>query len=245
MDDVQIGRIVRARRRRLGWRQVDVARRVGCHQTTISKLERGHLASLSFGLIRRIGTALEIRVELLASWRGGELDRLLDERHAHVVDAVVAHLAAAGWTAMPEVTYSEYGERGSIDVLAVHDPTRSAAVFEIKVDLTSVEGTLRKHAEKTRLAPGIVLRECGWRPRSVARILVVPENQTARRVVAAHEATFRSAYPADSRAIRRWLRDYAGGAISGIWFLSVKHPRLGSRGCGGPSRVRTPRRPPP
>jgi transcriptional regulator with XRE-family HTH domain len=244
MEDVQIGRIVRARRRRLGWRQVDLALRVGCHQTTISRLERGHLASLSYRLIRRIAAALEIRVELMASWRGGELDRLLDERHAEVVDAVVAHVVGAGWSAMPEVTYSEYGERGSIDILAVHGATRSAAVFEIKVDLSSVEGTLRKHAEKTRLAPGIVFRECGWRPRSIARILVVPENQTARRVLAAHQATFRSAYPADSRTIRRWLRDRNGGAISGIWFLSVKHRRLGSRGRGGPSRVRAPGRSP-
>jgi transcriptional regulator with XRE-family HTH domain len=59
MDDQRIGRIVRALRRRLGWRQIDLAIRAACSQATISLVERGHLAGVSLPVLRRILTALD------------------------------------------------------------------------------------------------------------------------------------------------------------------------------------------
>ncbi|HVH18470.1 MAG TPA: helix-hairpin-helix domain-containing protein, partial [Myxococcota bacterium] len=43
-------------------------------------------------------------------------DRLLDERHAAMVEAVMRRLVALGWKVRAEVTFSSFGERGSIDV---------------------------------------------------------------------------------------------------------------------------------
>jgi transcriptional regulator with XRE-family HTH domain len=237
MDDVRLGRIARALRRRRGWRQADLAERVGCHQTTVSRFERGHAGTLSFRLIRRLFQALDASFEGTIRWRGGEIERLLDQHHAGVVEQVAALLVGLGWTVLPEVTYSEYGERGSIDLLTVREAERSAAIFEVKVELTAVEGTLRKHAEKTRLAPGIVEAACGWRPTSVARILVIAEGNTARRTIERHRTTFRAVYPASSRAVRGWLGQPTG-SIAGIWFLSPKHRGSGSRARGGAVRVR-------
>ena len=50
-------------------------------------------------------------------WHGEELDRLLDEAHARLVDEVVRRSTVLGWVVAVEVSFSRYGERGSIDVL--------------------------------------------------------------------------------------------------------------------------------
>jgi transcriptional regulator with XRE-family HTH domain len=238
VDDVRIGQIARALRRRKRWRQSDLAGRVDCHQTTISRLERGHLATLSVELIRRIFVALEARFEGVVSWRGADVERLLDDRHAEIVDGLAAFLATPGWLVIADETYSEYGERGSIDLLAVPEARSAAAVFEIKVDLSSIEATIRKHGEKARLAPTIVARRWGWRPGNVGRILVVAGSRTSRRVVQHHEATFRSAYPSTSATVRRWLST-PHGSVAGIWFWPDKAPGAGSKRRVGPRRVKS------
>ena len=74
-------------------------------------------------------------------------------------------LGRHGWTVIVEGSYSEYGERGSIDILAVLPDARVGVVIEVKTDLTSVEATIRKHGQKARLAPSIVARRWGWRRR--------------------------------------------------------------------------------
>ena len=64
-----------------------------------------------------------------------------------------ALLEAEGWLTAAEVTYSGYGERGSIDLLAFHPATRTLLVVEVKTEIASVEETLRRHDAKVRLAP--------------------------------------------------------------------------------------------
>jgi transcriptional regulator with XRE-family HTH domain len=240
VDDVRVGRVARALRRRRGWRQIDLAARVGCHQTTISRLERGHWRALSFERVRRIFGEMDAGLEALVRWRAGEVDRLLDERHAVIIEAV-ARRTSGGWQVHPEVTYNEYGERGSIDLLNLREVEKAACIFEVKGDVSSVEATIRKHGEKARLASGIIKRRWGWRPRAIARILVIEDTMTARRAVARHSATFRAAYPATSREVTAWLRQ-PDGSLAGIWFLSVKHPRADSGAGGGSRRVRARRR---
>ncbi len=54
------------------------------------------------------------------------LDRLIDADHAPVVDAGISTLLAHGWTrADTEVTFNEWGERGSIDFFAAHEADAS------------------------------------------------------------------------------------------------------------------------
>src|SRR6185437_9134248 len=95
-------------------------------------------------------------------WRGGLLDRVLDERHASLVERVVALLVALGWRAEPEVSYAEFGETGSIDVLAVREDLGVALVIEVKSEITAIESTNRRFDAKIRLAPRIVARRFGF-----------------------------------------------------------------------------------
>jgi transcriptional regulator with XRE-family HTH domain len=136
MDDVRLGAAFRAVRRRHGWRQQDVARRAGVSQPTVSRIERGLAWSMALRELRAVASALEIRLELAASWRGGELPRIVNERHNALGESLMRRFATdPAWIATPEVSFSYWGERGIIDILAWHAQTRSLLVVEIKSEL--------------------------------------------------------------------------------------------------------------
>lgn len=223
--DTRIGARFRALRHRLGWRQVDLAHRARLSRSVVSFIERGRLERVSLANIRAVAQELDAEFYVQLRWRGGDLDRLTDEGHARLVGRVAELLRAAGWIARIEVSYSIYGERGSIDLLGWHEVTRSILVIEVKTDVVSVEETLRKHDEKVRLAGRIVGEQFGWRPQAVGRLLVLPGLATPRRRVERHAAVLRVAYPARGAAVRAWLRN-PGGPMSGILFLQPTGARL-------------------
>ena len=174
MEDIRVGLTVRALRRRQGLRQSDLARAAEVAQSTVSRLERGHLDQLAMATVRNIFTALDATVELAPRWRGGEVDRLLDARHAAIGTAAASVLEGLGWVTVPEVTYSVYGERGSIDLVALREAESIAVMLEVKTSINSVEELLRKTDAKARLLPGLVFDRFGWRPASVVRIWSSP-----------------------------------------------------------------------
>jgi transcriptional regulator with XRE-family HTH domain len=221
MDDVRQGRICRALRLRLGLTQTQLGSRCGLSQQGISLVERGHGARLSAVALRRVFAALDARWEPTISWRGGDLERLLDVRHAALSGAFVSRLRALGWSVEVEVTYSSFGERGSIDILAWTPVERIALVVEIKSELVSIEATLRKLDEKVRLTIETVAEvRFGTRPRSVGRLLVLPASTTERRRVAGAAAVLDAALPQRSDAVRTWLRT-PSGSIRGLLFVPV------------------------
>ena len=118
MDDVRVGRILRALRRRRGWTQKELGRSAKVSQQAISLIERGHGGRLSVETMRRVFGALDARWEPTVSWRGGDLDRLIDAEHARLVGEISRRLADTGWEVAVEVTYSDFGDRGPVDVLA-------------------------------------------------------------------------------------------------------------------------------
>jgi transcriptional regulator with XRE-family HTH domain len=219
MDDVRIGRILRQLRGRKGWRQRDVADASGLSQSTISLIERGHLDRLSIRALRAVFAAVDARLEGVVTWRGGLVDRLLDERHARLVSAFAAELTRLGWDVHVEVTFAEFAERGSMDILALRRSDGIALVIEIKSVLMAIDDTIRRLDVKTRLAAKIVVDRFGWRPSIVARLLVIEDSATARRRVAANEGVFRAAFPDRGRVVRQWLRRPLG-PLRGLRFFS-------------------------
>lgn len=241
MDPGRIGATLRALRRRRGLSQRRLGDMAGLSQSTVSRVERGHLGSLSVDALARIFAVLDARIRIEIDWRGGGADRLLDQRHADLLAALANEFVKGGWETLPEVTYAHFGERGSIDLLGVHAATRSVAVAEVKSQLNSLEETLRRHDVKVRLAPRIVRDRLGWSPRHVGRILILPEDRTARRRVAAQSTILDAALPARGHAIRAWLR-HPVGPLAGIWFRPSTHPgterRRPDRQTSGHGRVR-------
>src|SRR3954452_4350228 len=125
MDLRRFSRSVRALRMRRGWRQEDLARESKLSRSVVGRVERGERAGLQLDALVAVAEALGATVDLTIRWQGEGLDRLLDEGHATLVDAVVAWLRAWGWEVAVEVSFARGRERGSIDVLAFH-PARRA-----------------------------------------------------------------------------------------------------------------------
>jgi transcriptional regulator with XRE-family HTH domain len=241
MDDIRIGRILRALRRRKGWTQRQLGARVGLSQQAISLIERGHGGRLAGDTIRRVFAAVDARWEGTVTWRGGDLDRLVDADHAGLVAAIVRRLRADGWEVAIEVTYSEFGERGSIDVLGGRADVRAIVVVEVKADFTVVEATLRKLDEKVRLVRRTLGRRTfGWQADVVGRLLVLPATDTAWRRVRAAGAVLEVALPARGAAVRRWLRSPVG-ECDGVLVVADTHRGGDTCRRGGRKRVKPPR----
>jgi transcriptional regulator with XRE-family HTH domain len=211
MDDMRIGAAFRAVRLRRHWRQSDVAERAGVSQSLVSLVERGHLDKISLATLRGIGRVLDVNVGVYARWRGGELDRMLSVRHSLLAESVATMLVGLpDWSIAPEVSFSIYGERGIIDILAFHAPTGCLLVIELKtaiIDVNELVGTLDR---KARLAPEIA-RQRGWDARHVSRWVIVARDKTNLRRIEAHRSVLRAAFPDDGRLMRGWLIHPNGG----------------------------------
>jgi transcriptional regulator with XRE-family HTH domain len=219
MDDIRIGRILRALRIRRRLTQTELGSRAGLSQAAISLIERGHGSHLSGAAMRRVFGALDARWEPTVSWRGGEIDRLLDEQHARIAAEVVRRLRASGWEVAIEATYSDYGDRGSIDVIGAHRLEAAILIVELKSDLTTIESTLRKLDEKGRVGPRVVAPDrFGFRARIVGRLLVLPATTAARSRVARMSDVLDVTLPARGAQVRGWLRRPVGN-LGGILFV--------------------------
>jgi len=97
MDALRFGRFVRVVRLRTGLRQRDVADRAGTGRSTAWRIEHGRLDEVTWSAIKRLCDVLEIRVELIPSWRGFEGARLFDREHAATVELLVRDLTELGW----------------------------------------------------------------------------------------------------------------------------------------------------
>lgn len=238
MDDHRVGLLVRALRRRRRWRQADLAEAAGVSQSTVSRLERGHLDALDLRVIRRMLGAVEARGELDVRWRGGLSDQLLDERHAALGVCAAGIVQSYGWQVIPEVTFQHFGERGSIDLFASQSESRAVCIIELKSAVYSYEETQRRLDAKARLAAVVAEERLGWRPRAIGVILVVEESSTNRRRLRSIEPLVRAGLPGTARDIRRWLAQPAG-PLRGLWFLSPGLGRTGRHVRAGPTRIRT------
>lgn len=208
--------MVRTVRLRKGWRQEDLARAAGSSRATISRIERGHFGSLPLDVTRAICATLDVRLDLQPRWRGGDLDRMMSRRHSALHESVTRAMAAAfpEWEIAPEVSFSIYGERGVIDLLLWHPGRRALLVIELKTEIVDAGEMLGTLDKKRRLAWQIA-EDRGWLPRTVSAWIVVAGSRTNERRVSEFRAMLRSAYPADGREMRAWLRDPVG-SIAGL-----------------------------
>ena len=239
MEDVRIGSMIRTARIRKGWRQRDLAEKSAVSRATISRIEGGHIGSLPLDLLRAVGKALEISLDLVPRWRGGELDRMLSIRYSQLHESVARMLTSdfPEWVLAPEVSFSHFGERGVIDLLLWHPGRRALLVIELKTDLVNVNEMLGTMDRKRRLA-WEVAKQRGWEPAVVSAWIVVAGSRTNDRRVAAHRTMLRAAYPSGGRGMRTWLADPVGSiAALSMWPASAS----GGVDLAAKRRVRRPR----
>lgn len=205
MDDARFGRAVRILRQRRGWRQADLGARCGLSRSAISEVERGRVDRYTLRSVRLLLRDLNADAGLDLRWGApGDLDRVLDRDHAALVQAWAELDLRHGWEIWPEASYSIYGERGRIDLLAFHAETGILEVSEMKTGIWNVQETVGRLDAKVRLARQVA-RVRGWAVRHVVGALVVADNRTAHRWVADHAPLF-AAYATRGRSARAFVR---------------------------------------
>jgi transcriptional regulator with XRE-family HTH domain len=222
MDDMRVGLMVRAVRLRRGFRQSDLAAAARSSRQTISRLERGELDGMSIRALRRVSGVLGMPPLVALGWRSADVAELLDEAHARLVDRVVALLRTRGWETLVEYSFSHFGERGSVDVLAWREVDRALLIVEAKTRIVDLQDLFSSLDRKRRLVPTLVAADRGWSPAAVGVVLAAPEVSALRRAVARHSPSFDAAFPQRTVEVRRWIRR-PNGHLRGIWFLSNSH----------------------
>lgn len=239
MDDTGLGRAIRILRQRRSWRQVDLADRAGLGRSVISDIERGRAARHTIQTTRTILRALGAEITIGVRWGGpGDLDRLLDRDHAALVRAWAELNEAHGWEVWPEASYSVYGERGRVDLMAFHAATGVLQVAEMKTGVWDVQETLGRLDTKIRLAPRIA-GERGWVVRRIVGALVIAEGRTARRRIEEHAVLFRR-YAARSTRAKAFIACPTDDVTGILAFLSLPHSAQRGLRRAGQRRVRRP-----
>jgi transcriptional regulator with XRE-family HTH domain len=241
MDDQRVGWALRAIRIAKQWRQSDLAERANVSRWVVMRIERGRLATVPLGKVRAVAAALDARIDTVVRWHGGDLGRLVNARHAAMHEAMAAFFAGLdGWMAEPEVSFSIFGERGIIDVLAWHPTRRILLVIELKTEIVDVNEMLGTLDRKERLA-WQVARERGWDPVAVGSWLVLADDRSNRRSVARFSTVLRAKLPMDGSAMRAWLDD-PSGPVRALGFLPNVQATHLAPGAASIQRVQRPKR---
>jgi transcriptional regulator with XRE-family HTH domain len=231
-------RAVRFLRLNKGWSQAVLAVRAGVSRELVSRIERERLAGVTLGGVERVLTALGARLRATAAWQGEQLDRLMDAGHAALQQATAELLTTLGWIVRVEVSFNHYGERGRVDILAMHPLLRIVLVIEIKTALGDLQDTLGRLDIKVRLGRDLA-RDLGWTDiRAVIPLLVIADTRPARQAVADHAALF-ARLSVRGRQALAWLRKPVEPVPTGLlWFAN----RPNSHEVGIARRQRAPKR---
>jgi transcriptional regulator with XRE-family HTH domain len=230
VNDLQLGLGLRAARLKRHLRQVDLAGPAGVSPSVLSRIEHGDFERVPMRALRRVAGKLGVTLEIVPRSAGGEFERVLNARHAALGESVAAWIAAhAGWVVAPEVSFSIYGERGSVDLMAWHEATGLVVVIELKTAIVDVDELLGTLDRKRRLAISVAASR-GWEAGSVSVWLLISSTHTNRRRVGEHGTLLKSALPRDGRAFAPVFAHPERGAASGIAFwpnlpgAKVSHP---------------------
>jgi transcriptional regulator with XRE-family HTH domain len=242
MDDLRLGLALRAARLRRHLRQSDLAFLAGVSATLVSRLEHGGADRMSLRTLRAVAAKLGVSLDLVPRSAAGELERVVGARHAALGELVAAWIIRQpGWVVVAERSFSIYGERGVIDLLAWHAKSGSVVVIELKTAIVDVDELIGTLDRKRRLAPQVAAG-LAWDARSVSAWVIVAESSTNRRRVGDHRTLLVSALPLDGRSLAPLFLHPERGPASGIAFWSNLHAAKVGREIAAPKRVVTPRR---
>jgi hypothetical protein len=134
------------------------------------------------------------------------------------------------------VSFSIYGERGVIDILAWHAESRSLLIIELKTAVVDPQGLVASMGRRVRLGPRIAA-QFGWQPAAVSAWVVMLDTRTNHRRVLRSSALLRSAFPSDGHRMHSWMTRPAG-SIRALSYWTDVRPGARRRAAGQRARVR-------
>jgi transcriptional regulator with XRE-family HTH domain len=204
---VQIARVVRDVRVGFGWSQRELARRAGCSQSMIARLESGDARHLDLALADRVIRELGVRPSFDARLPGlADRRRQQDRVHARCCGYVGRHLSALGWEVRHEVEVGGGRGRGWIDLLAFRPADGGLFCPEMKTELHdagAIQRTLAWYERESWAAA----RAIGWRPKRLGSALVLLCTAECDERVADNRVLLSQAFPANASALMDWLRE--------------------------------------
>ena len=193
---------------------------------------------MSLKTLRSCAAVVGVDLDLTVRGDRARFDRILDERHAALQARWAAFLRANAWQTWAERSFSHFGERGRVDILAWHGATRTLAVVEIKTELADSQELLGGLDTKTRLGH-VLARELGLpAPLRLVPVLIFAESMTTRRRISRLAPLFER-FDLRGRAAQAWLRRPTGAPGGLLIFSSANHGRVREQGS---QRVRLPGR---
>lgn len=196
------------------------------------------MSGLTLATLRSVAAAVGIELPFQPrSTHAAAVERQVDWRHAALVEAAVSRLAQLGWQPGVEYSFSHFGDRGSVDVLAWQPSARALLVVEVKSDLRDVQATLHALDVKRRVVPRLVAQERGWVTDKIGLVMILADLEAERGRIRRHAAIFDAALPARTVEVRRWL-ERPNGPLAGLWFLQIPQPAGVTRRRVGQLRVR-------
>lgn len=187
MYAVATGRVLRMLRLRREWRQSDVAMKAGISSSAVGRHENGVIGLLD--TFEKHAAVFGLRVDMRLVGRAGSLVRLGDEEHARLVEMVAGWFRAQGFLTETEASFSEWGERGRIDLLAFDPVTGTLVIVEVRTQLLDLQDLFGSLNVKERLATTIAERR-GWKAGRRVTVLAVANTAANRRVVRDHPSLF-------------------------------------------------------
>jgi hypothetical protein len=121
------------------------------------------------------------------------------------------------WLVVPEVSFAYGADRGVIDVVVWHAAARALLVIELKTRIVDVNNLMATMDVRRRVAVRIA-EDRGWEPRMIGLWVVLAPGRTNKRALAEHSTVLRAKFPADGRAMRRWLAKPTDG-IAALSFM--------------------------
>lgn len=199
-----LGRVLHSTRRRLRLSQAELGRRVGVHQTTISRIEAGKSAAVPLTLWVALGVAVERPLAVSFSKALDPGATLADAGHLDIQEALAAMAVATGRSVTIERPSRRDTPSHSTDV-AIHDDAHQVLIlveaWNTFGDLgAGIRSTTRKLAEATESE-----RTPGDR---VATVWVVRASAANRSVASRYPNLLATTFDGSSRA---WVRCLAEG----------------------------------
>ena len=164
MRHESIGRGLRALRHRRALRQRDVSALAQIARSVLASLEAGNVGPHSVEALTRAAATVGASIRIELNVPGGDLRRLLDADHAAIQAEWKQMLERSGWLVDVELTFNNYGERGSIDLFAWHAATRTLLVIEIKTVIVDIQDLLAGIDRKVRIARSLAPSAAGGQP---------------------------------------------------------------------------------
>jgi transcriptional regulator with XRE-family HTH domain len=215
-----LGRDVRRARREHRLTQAQLARRVGLHQTQISRIELGHGEHAPLSTWVSIGVVLGRPLAASFSRPLGHSREPVDAGHLAMQEYLVRRAREFGRTATVEVPTRPSVAADVVDVLLVDRMNRVMILVEAWNTFGDLGAAIRTTRRKAAdLADRGASQDRGG-PYRVAAVWVVRDSATNRSLVARYPGILRSAFVGSSRHWVRALDDAARAPDDAglIWF---------------------------